>query len=653
MGEYNLPLIGKVDPIKTLTNLTTIWGKAKTSWSYNFLFSNFQRDTQAGIGLFTSDYGPKAGLTAGANVINAQKGIYDYINGKDSDWSGYYKEYLENGGRVGWYTEGGFEAKYNGLLEELAKLDKNSPEYFNTIGNFVEKTNEIVEGGIRLSVYKQLRDMGKSTTESANYSKNLTVNFNKKGEVGSVLNLFWKFSNPSIQGNKRFLEQFGKFKYDPKTKTRAWKWNKVGMGVISAFATAGFAMSHLQRSIDPDFDENYSKWEQDNNWIFPIPGEGKANDIAIPFKLPYGFNIPFVIGSMMEKSMYGNADAGEFLRRTSTATLTAFSPIGGNSFYPTLLQFIDYAKRGVGWHGERDRPQQQGDFGQQQVPYSTLYYQDDDELAVKFAKWLNESTGGTDMVSGAIDVSPQDMENTFNHLVGGGTLNDIKDIYSTFETIYNKEYDLEKIMIINKFVTSPSKSASQSAMWDAYKFRQNDLLSVKDRNSLFKHWGFLKDKFDFDEEKFTELEYKTFIDKIMIETLVGQRIAVESFDDNEYDVWLEEVEKDLSKLSEQQKYEFDLQWTKHLMRLDKDLIEIAKEGIGSMPTEVRFSDDQMYRISEYIKYLDDKMKFHSNQGQKPNKELNEHYTTLQKRANTTLRDARNLKKEILKLDERD
>ena len=62
--------------------------------------------------------------------------------------------------------------------------------------------NEIAENSARFETYKIGIQQGKSRRESALSAKNITVNFNKKGEWGQYIDQLFLFANAGMQGTK-------------------------------------------------------------------------------------------------------------------------------------------------------------------------------------------------------------------------------------------------------------------------------------------------------------------------------------------------------------------------------------------------------------------------------------------------------------------
>ena len=74
------------------------------------------------------------------------------------------------------------------------------------IYEWVQDWNTAVENGIRLSTYRHLRESGVSKLKAANAAKNLTVNFNRKGDAGQIFNAMYLFFNVSVQGSTRVFQ---------------------------------------------------------------------------------------------------------------------------------------------------------------------------------------------------------------------------------------------------------------------------------------------------------------------------------------------------------------------------------------------------------------------------------------------------------------
>jgi hypothetical protein len=116
-------------------------------------------------------------------------------------------------------------------------------------------------------------------------ARNLTVNFNKKGELGTAIGSLYMFANAGMQGQARMLTAL-----HPKNR-RVWM-------AVGALAAPAAHVDRFNLGIGGDDEAgmaNYMKipsWERDKNIIIMGPGETYGK---IP--LPYGFSPFAVLGS--------------------------------------------------------------------------------------------------------------------------------------------------------------------------------------------------------------------------------------------------------------------------------------------------------------------------------------------------------------------
>ena len=76
------------------------------------------------------------------------------------------------------------------------------------MGSYVEGVNDAFEQAVRLGAYIEARRAGASKQRAAQLSKNITVNFNKSGELTPSINSWFLFFNAAVQGTSRFGRSF-------------------------------------------------------------------------------------------------------------------------------------------------------------------------------------------------------------------------------------------------------------------------------------------------------------------------------------------------------------------------------------------------------------------------------------------------------------
>lgn len=188
-----------------------------TTYNPEFLITNFERDIQTALINIQAETDIKvtAKIMKDLFSLGPQAGILKGLRGwKESEWKKWYEEYKSEGGSVGWFASKTVEEK----IKELEKVMKrkqsslNPKSLFRYLGKWVNDINSVVEQAVRLSTYKNLREAGLTKQQAAKIARELTVNFNQKGEWGSVINSLWLFSNASIQGNFIMIRAFRRSK---------------------------------------------------------------------------------------------------------------------------------------------------------------------------------------------------------------------------------------------------------------------------------------------------------------------------------------------------------------------------------------------------------------------------------------------------------
>ena len=188
-----------------------------TTLNPEFVISNFSRDIQSAIFNAAAEADIDGGMLEEQGIVTdilrnsvpALKALLKGVVGKDMPpvIERYYQDFKEDGGKTGWaYTKS--------LQDYASQIDKAVAKNGTTpaqqilgsarkFGQAVESINDAFENSIRLSAYIAARENGVSREKAAQLAKNITVNFNKHGEYGQVLNSIYLFFNASVQGTSR------------------------------------------------------------------------------------------------------------------------------------------------------------------------------------------------------------------------------------------------------------------------------------------------------------------------------------------------------------------------------------------------------------------------------------------------------------------
>lgn len=351
--------------------------------------------------------------------IKAARGAYRGMGGKsDTEFSKYYQEYAEAGGKISFWNIEDPQSGNSDLKRRVKRASRgkvlgtasrlvlpNVQE--NPALAWIERVNLTVDNAVRLATYVEARKNGWSKEDAASLSKNLTVNFNRRGEAGSTLNAWYPFANAAIQGSHVIL------------KSMKSKEVQAIVGGMFLFGMANDLLNAALSERDEDGELEYDQlpnYVSERNLILATPG-GENTFATVP--LPYGYNFFFYAGQQMGKMLRGVKDPGEASGHMFKAAIGGFSPLSGETAHefimPTVLDFANEFDNNKDWLGRPIRPENPyGDYGPQAYksfnasgPSSAL------------ASALNSASGGSRLESGLIDVSPEYIDHFFKFLGGG------------------------------------------------------------------------------------------------------------------------------------------------------------------------------------------------------------------------------------------
>lgn len=457
-----------------------------TSWNPEFVFSNFFRDMQTALinstGLANKPVGIRRRIAKdalstasirgalaairnheGRTIFGTHRAADETILGTKRSttaetYAKYYDEFRLAGGKVSFIEFNDVERIRNKTLTAL-----NSGRVrrgLRSAAEAIETLNTAVENGVRLSTYASLRDAGVSQDEAAFIAKELTVNFNRKGEWGPGINSMYLFFNASVQGIARMAMAIGTSKHV-----------RYALGGIFAMGAMLDMLNYLVGGDDDDGKNRYDKipeWIKERNIIIMNPW-GDGNYMMIP--MPYGYNAPFVAGREAMGVYRGASPAGPAASRVLLATIEAFNPLGSAGSFlqyasPTLLDPAVQIMENKTFFGGPIMPTK----FKETKPDSQVYF----DSAPSWAKWvartLNSASGGDIGRPGQIDISPE----TFEHwaeFAGGGTAKFFFNAEATAERFVNGEEWLpEKTPMIRRLYGRQDSVVSRKReFYDAWR----------------------------------------------------------------------------------------------------------------------------------------------------------------------------------------
>lgn len=467
MGTANIHAL-----IRTYSAITHTMAKLATTFNPEFMIPNFARDFgEAFINLQAQQQRGFVRNFVG-HIPGAMRGAMAAIAGRTpppgSQLARYvdaFHEFDKAGGRIRFFGIDDPDAIETDVNRRLKRLEGGPVNTLKDIGDKAAKALEIAGGGIenatRLAAYMAARDAGFTPADAAMMARNLTVDFNKKGELGGVVSALYMFANAGVQGQARMVRALG--------SRRVWQ-------AVAALAAAG-ALSSLFSVLASDTDEtgipDYMKipsWERDKNLIFTLPGH-----YHLKMPLPYGFAPFAVIGSHAVTVAMGHEKPGKAASAIIDSILNAFNPLGEEStawmdIVPSAIRPAFHIQFNKNWTGKPLYPDQDKNRGNR--PDSTQAFKSNSAFSKEAAKQLDAWSGGSTYQPGAIDVHPASIDHSLQAITGGvgHFVKGIAD--SMYQNITGGEWQPEKMPIVRRFIGKVGPEADASLY---YEKRQESL----------------------------------------------------------------------------------------------------------------------------------------------------------------------------------
>ena len=400
--------------------------RMSTSLNLDFAIANIIRDgLQASAFAHTGEVEGSVGDFLDAKKLNlARKAIWDFdrmggvspsLEGRSAEqvhWDNRIRQLGEFGGRTGWMQATDLDALNKKYEKRAIKTRVNEKGYIVHVNPFaeglalVETVTGVTEAIFRVISFDEAIKSGMNEEASANMARNLTVDFNKRGN-SIHLSMMYIFANASIQGTTRFL--------------RALTKNKKVQRLVMQLAGVSFGMAMWNRNMmDEDEWDAIPDHMKERSLLISLGGN---NLVEIP--LPWGFNVFHVLGTQMEGIAFGNKTVNDMARTLSTAMISSFNPLGGtfgHSMYGNLRNFVPTVPRiamdiaaNESWTGTPIHTE----YGIKGAPGHTKGREGTAKPFAWGSQALNYITGGNEVDKGFVSVYPEDIEYLIKNSFGG------------------------------------------------------------------------------------------------------------------------------------------------------------------------------------------------------------------------------------------
>ncbi|HYN54418.1 MAG TPA: LPD38 domain-containing protein [Methylotenera sp.] len=469
--------------LEQVSKVTRYFASVNTQYNPIFGIINITRDVQGAVLNLTSTELAGKQKEVIANTLPALKGIYQDVRsvrkGKgstNSDWSKLWEEFQTEGGQTGfrdlfknaadrgkaiekaldpaWWTKTlvGKVVTVNGLLTvpESVFNEKAIKPVFDWLSDY----NETLENSVRLAAYKVGKDNGMSKQQAASLAKNLTVNFNRKGNYGRSLGSLYAFFNASTQGTARLAETFT---------------GKRGKQIVAGGILLG-VMQAVALSLAGYDDDEPPEFVKDRNIIIPLDWLGVDGKYAT-LPMPLGFNVLPGFGRVVtEWAMSGGKDTQKHISHIFGMFMEMFNPIGGNGsissmIMPTAADPFNDLDKNKDWTG---KPIAREDFNSlDPTPGFTRTRDKAWNVSVELAKYINYMSGGTDYKPGEFSPTGDQIEYLAGQVTGGVGREIIKTGTTIEALTTGEDLPTYKIPLVGRFVGNANGQSSQGAKFYA------------------------------------------------------------------------------------------------------------------------------------------------------------------------------------------
>jgi hypothetical protein len=430
---------------------------ASINTQYNPVFGvyNFLRDMEGATLQLTNTALAGKQTEVMKNVMPAIAGIYSQLRadhqGKVSrgQWSKLWEEFQQQGGQTGFRDQfSRSEERGRALERELQKMSQGKVNQAkDKIFDWLSDYNETMENAVRLAAYKAALDNNLSKEKAASLAKNLTVNFNRKGQISTQAGALYAFFNSAVQGTTRL----GQTLTGPAGKT---------------IIAGGFILGSIQAALLAGMgfgDDDPPDFVKDKNFIIPLMN-GKY--LAIP--MPLGYNvIPSTARILTEGAIDfaqgKKVNAPKRLEHMMGLLLDAFNPIGNagwsaQTFTPTLGDPIVALLENKDWTG---KPIAKEDFNK--LDPTPGYMRAKETASIfgkKISEFMNYASGGTKDAPGIFSPTPDQIDYLIGQATGGLGREALK-ASSTVQAIRSgEELPPHKIPLVGRFYGDIKGSSS-------------------------------------------------------------------------------------------------------------------------------------------------------------------------------------------------
>ena len=416
-------------------------------------------------------------------------------DGKVTDFQKLVEAYEDAGGLIGGMATEGYEATVKKIQADFRAGRNKVRSIGKSVAGYWMMMQKMSELAPRLSVFKTAMKSGMSAKEAAMLSRDLTVDFNKKGEKTPWFNTLWMFSNSALGANLTQMKGLV---------------GKTGAKLAGGLVMYGFAEGMLEALMNGDDDEREKEGLASGKDINEYTRQNslyiRRGDKVFRVNIHMGpFAYAKYFGNVMARTFSGmipSEKAAKELGITAAEVAASFTGLGNVSgdalvqtAVPTVIQPFaqmatnkDYAGRAV-YRTKFTESKPDSAHGRKSTAAGYHWV----------ASLLNSLTGGNEARKGAIDIAPETVK-MLTETVGKNFARDIMKIAETGYKLLSdntKDLDVRNVPFAGDFARTHEGNDNRfyenynRYRDDKYELKKNSKLKGDDRRAYLKEHPWL------------------------------------------------------------------------------------------------------------------------------------------------------------------
>ena len=433
-----------------------------TTFQPDFIVSNFLRDTIYSNSMVWIKEDLEYAAMYNANftklpLIKMKLLLAQYRKGElnmDNEVELMFQQFMRNGGETGFLRMSDIESHKKEIDKVLNTMGDKLPlgTAREALSTWIGEVGRAIEMRARFAAFVTSREVGRSIDRAIWDSKEISVNFNKKGAgdtmlgmhgqtlvgntssfISGVGRMFYVFWNAAMQGT---FNNFGKYGLRHPVKAITLMFGAYYMGLlISALGAGG------------DDDSYYDQPETTRRQNILIKGPGNTW-IKIPLSIEY--RSIYGMGELAGSTIFHKErlELGDLVAQMSQILPIDFME-GKEAFYPSSVKPVIEVANNRSWYGspiwketEYNKP----------LPQWTKAFKSANRDLINLAALLNEVSGGNKYKKGEIDLNPAAIEYLLRQYTGGvfTVYNQLRNM--TDVAMNNKDFDWRYVPLANRVV---------------------------------------------------------------------------------------------------------------------------------------------------------------------------------------------------------